>query len=126
MFLLFIIIGFLLFYLGLRFRDIDGNISLIMSITAGFFILISGLFVLGLGVDFPNGSIEYFSYDDINSSVVSNITKVYTYDNLKGGIDGSYGLSYALFFLAFTIFIVSALNFYSGRNEPKEYFEEEE
>lgn len=61
-FLLFIGLGILLFYLGLRFRDDDINISMIMSAIGAFFILMSGLFVLGLGVDFKVGVNETYSY----------------------------------------------------------------
>lgn len=110
--------------MGLKYRSDNVAIALIMSSVGAFFILMCGLFVLGLGVDFKIGYVDSYSYLT-NSSNIKNITSVDSYVTLKGGLD-SYGLSYALFFLAFAMFLISYLGFSEGRNKPRDYSEEEE
>lgn len=120
-FLLFIGLGIILFYMSLRFREYL-NASLVLGGFGAFLILMSGLFVLAVGVDYQVGT-------NMTEYVVDNVSVSdlqYSYNSLKGGIEGSYGLSYGLFFLAFALFLITYLGYHEEKNKPKNYSEEDD
>lgn len=169
--LLFIVGGFFLLYLGFKFKNEYPSESHIMLVLAGFFILMSGLFVLTVGVDFPNGehirnypacslctgnwSAVYENVTDPNTNrtvsrfvgyepsigvvngsnssysttYIAASTKTYTYVSLKGGLSGSFGVSWALIFFAFAELLMTAFSFMNYKKSVRHgrsYSEEEE
>lgn len=120
-FLLFIGLGIILFYMSLRFREYL-NASLVMGGFGAFLILMSGLFVLTIGVDYQVGT-------NMSEYVIDNVSVQdlqYSYSSLKGGLSGSYGLSYGLFFLAFALFLITYLGYSDDKNKVRNYSEEDD
>jgi uncharacterized membrane protein len=93
----------------------------LFHIASSFLLLMCGLIILTQGVEFKTGSIV----NTINATT-TNIT--YTYDSIRGGLQGSYGLSYLLILLSFAFFLYTFFEIkYSKKNElnNKDYGEEE-
>lgn len=119
----FIFLGFsiLFFAFSFKYKNEYPSESHIVMIVATFFMLMCGLFVLTLGVQFTSPNATYNITD--TQIIVSHST--YT---LQGSLSQSYGLSWALIMLAFAMGIITALSWrdYSMNKRRNITYSEEE
>lgn len=119
----FIFVGLSILFLVLSFKyksDYPTE-SHILMIVSGFLLLMSGLFVLALGVEFPNNVTTI-------SSSGSNFTINQSMTTIQGSLSSSYGLSWALILLAVGIFLGATWSLINQKKNKhnRSYSEDEE
>lgn len=117
LFLLALSIG--LFIIGFNYKGDIKNGGQLFHIASGFLLLMCGLIILALGVQFPSGSLI------VQNGSITTISD--TYVTLQG-FSGSYGLSILFIVLSFAIFLYSFFEWkYSKSNTVNSIgYEEEE
>jgi len=120
-FLFFLFLSLTLFIVGLYYKGELKYGSQLFHIGSAFLLLMCGLIIMALGVDFKTGS----TITTINTTT-TNIS--YTYTTIQGAMSGSYGTSVLFIMLSLALFIYTFFEFrYAKKNSENsvEYSEEE-
>jgi hypothetical protein len=119
-FLFFLFLSLALFIIGFKYKGELKYGSQLFHIGSAFLLLMCGLIILALGVEFKSGSI-------INTINTTHTNITYSYTTIQGAMSGSYGTSVLFIMLSLALFIYAFFEFkYAKKNsENVEYCEEE-
>lgn len=120
--LIFVVLSLLFFFISFKYKSDNPEEAHIFMLVGAFFMLMSGLFVLALGVEFPSSLGTNISV--VNSSYI--VTPSSTI--IRGSLESSYGLSWALILLACGMFWASIFSWmkYVDGKKNKNYSEDED